>query len=294
MYPSRRYFIGLGVLIALVGIFIGIVKLTEVLKERRAKAEEAKSIALQGLIVARSQQGLEELNQKDADGDGLPDWKEALWQLDPANPDTDGNGVLDGEQIRLREKELQESGSASDSTKMSTTDMLARDIYTAVTVLDQSGELTPENRERLTQQIQTSIYDAVPTVKYTTADVQIVASNNETRAGYVNLLQKQLNQFSPEDFSTVLESATVTDRSQINPVQVAAVIKKYDAIVTNLLKIPVPSNLAESHIQLVNVMVRLTSNLAGISSVDTDPLAGFVGVVQIQDTLDQLSTILAN
>ncbi|MDP2228911.1 MAG: hypothetical protein Q8J78_15700 [Moraxellaceae bacterium] len=35
----------------------------------------------------------------DTDGDGLPDWQERLWGLDPTNPDTDGDGANDGDEV---------------------------------------------------------------------------------------------------------------------------------------------------------------------------------------------------
>lgn len=37
----------------------------------------------------------------DADGDGLPDWDEALRGTNPQNPDTDGDKTSDGEEVRL-------------------------------------------------------------------------------------------------------------------------------------------------------------------------------------------------
>ncbi len=36
---------------------------------------------------------------KDSDNDGLRDWEEELYKTDPNNPDTDGDGYLDGEEV---------------------------------------------------------------------------------------------------------------------------------------------------------------------------------------------------
>lgn len=38
--------------------------------------------------------------QRDDDGDGLPNWEEALWKSDPAKKDTDGDGVSDFDEAR--------------------------------------------------------------------------------------------------------------------------------------------------------------------------------------------------
>ena len=37
----------------------------------------------------------------DRDNDGLSDWEEALWKTDAGNPDSDGDGTLDGEETRI-------------------------------------------------------------------------------------------------------------------------------------------------------------------------------------------------
>ena len=38
---------------------------------------------------------------KDSDNDGLKDWEEELWKTDKNKADTDGDGTLDGQEIKL-------------------------------------------------------------------------------------------------------------------------------------------------------------------------------------------------
>jgi len=40
-------------------------------------------------------------NFKDSDNDGLPDWQEELYGTDPNNPDTDGDGYSDSQEVEL-------------------------------------------------------------------------------------------------------------------------------------------------------------------------------------------------
>ena len=40
-------------------------------------------------------------NFKDSDNDGLPDWQEELYRTDPFNPDTDGDGYSDSQEVEL-------------------------------------------------------------------------------------------------------------------------------------------------------------------------------------------------
>ena len=44
---------------------------------------------------------LSEENYKDSDNDGLRDWEEELYRTNPFNPDTDGDGYSDGQEVDL-------------------------------------------------------------------------------------------------------------------------------------------------------------------------------------------------
>ncbi len=50
------------------------------------------------LLGSRTSEVFQE-NFKDSDNDGLRDWEEELFHTNPNNPDTDGDGYLDGEEI---------------------------------------------------------------------------------------------------------------------------------------------------------------------------------------------------
>jgi len=75
------------ILILLIGVCIGGYL---VLQSRFSKADSLEQLAL-------------DLNKRDIindyDHDGLADWEEELYGTDPNNPDTDGDGYLDGEEV---------------------------------------------------------------------------------------------------------------------------------------------------------------------------------------------------
>jgi hypothetical protein len=62
-------------------------------------------LASDGPIFSPTPSGMANLNPSswtglDSDGDGLPDTVEAVYKTDPANPDTDGDGYKDGDEIK--------------------------------------------------------------------------------------------------------------------------------------------------------------------------------------------------
>jgi len=59
-----------------------------------ADKESLTKVKLAGKTFKVSKESL-----KDSDNDGLKDWEEELFGTDPFNPDTDGDGYLDGEEV---------------------------------------------------------------------------------------------------------------------------------------------------------------------------------------------------
>jgi hypothetical protein len=71
----------------------------------------------------------DDLSELDSDGDGLYDWEEVLWGMDPFNPDTTGNGMLDGQEVAARRRELQAQSGVLNDTPLTYTDALAQQMF---------------------------------------------------------------------------------------------------------------------------------------------------------------------
>jgi hypothetical protein len=84
---SKKINIIVGVLVLLIGISIGGYL---VLKSKTSQAD----------LLEQMAQNLNEQNIiDDPDHDGLAGWEEKIYNTDPNNPDTDGDGYLDGEEV---------------------------------------------------------------------------------------------------------------------------------------------------------------------------------------------------
>src|SRR2546423_718695 len=65
------------------------------------KPSPKKIISNSNNLIAANTVGIEQnLLDKDSDNDGLKDWEETLWKTDPHNPDTDGDGTPDGQEVK--------------------------------------------------------------------------------------------------------------------------------------------------------------------------------------------------
>ena len=66
-------------------------------------------------LIKIKEGGLEKVNSLDSDRDGLSDWRELSLGIEPNNKDTDGDGIIDGEEVDLyntnpREKDMDGDG----------------------------------------------------------------------------------------------------------------------------------------------------------------------------------------
>src|SRR3990172_5996419 len=87
---------------------------------------------------------LNNLVQKDSDGDGLFDWEEALWGTNPNNKYTN-EGITDSEFIAQKKKELAASEDGQTETQgeenLNETEKFSREFLATVTALKQTGNL---------------------------------------------------------------------------------------------------------------------------------------------------------
>src|SRR5262245_47588348 len=83
-----------------------------------------------GGLVYNGTETVEDLVNKDTDGDNLPDWEEGLLGTDPQKKDTDGNGISDSAEMeKVREQAALSGGldlSIQDPENLTETDKLSR------------------------------------------------------------------------------------------------------------------------------------------------------------------------
>jgi hypothetical protein len=230
---------------------------------------------------------IEQIAQKDTDGDGLLDWEETLWGTDPKNPDTDGDGIGDNEEItegdRVLAAQALEAASAETSTTYerptSLTAQLAEDF--GKTYLQQKLTTSSVDTERMTKNLTTEIQRTVvretsrePDSPFTANDIIVVSDASPAAVhAYVNALGAAIISLPPVEKSALeLFIENLNDQTIVQEKAFAGELAGYLMLIETLQTIPAPQSLASTHVLLLNNFWHQRLLTESFSKVSEDPI----------------------
>ncbi len=243
-----------------------------------------------------SEELLREYAAKDSDSDGLPDWQEALYGTDPFNPESFRVGILDGEavaqgliepRVTVRaEKEPTDPNSipGTAGAPSSLTDRFAQTLLKQY-LLNRTG--TPPSQEEIVAFVQKGVAElsasAVERDRYTLSDVRVSGDS-----GSAALIAYAAEAEAAIAANTV--SSSISARNELSYFQdairgddaalakVSAYSKAYAAMGDALIRLPVPQEVRQSHLTIVNATMHLSSMTADMATLKEDPLRALMGI----------------
>lgn len=261
-------------------------------------------------------QVIDPTSQRDTDGDGLKDWEELIAGTDPQNPDSDGNGILDGLD-RASTLAFQNEILDKDGTLTLPTMELERSLSQYMEArVKETGTLTKDDfNESIKNEVTNNTIAATEKIldqrnPYTKNDLRISASsdpktyfNTVGRIGekYFPLKQKVGEKIGGvEIFRGLLEkknrdgTAMSDEEREETLARIAGFRSKYAGFASELKGVPVPGELSEFHLSFMNFMANTALAIHHISLLDTDPILGTIGmqhyVLLVQDGVKIINT----
>ncbi len=307
---SKKFNIIVAILILLIGISIGGYW---VLKSKTSQADFLKQ-------MAQKMQDQEIID--DLDHDGLTGWEENLHKTDPNNPDTDGDGYLDGEEV----------AAGYDPTKKAPNDKLANN--TTQTPRPEPGNLTQTLSYILSQKIKNdpspSLANISPEEAFgLIADQQIADALKKASAGFLSEFianfkeVKVLDDNSPEAIKNYLgqlrekigrldscqdvndfknDTDIITEAiSTKNFKQVNCQYLSYSAGYQVIKEIAVPSEWLNFHQEALSIFWDFSKIYQNLPKFANDPLKGLIILEKFSQTnenfiylLEEMQILLEN
>ncbi|MEX0917384.1 MAG: hypothetical protein WDZ90_02595 [Candidatus Paceibacterota bacterium] len=246
---------------------------------------------------------------RDSDNDGLLDWEEELWGTHKNNPDTDGDGTNDGDEVdrgrdptipgpndslenKTAPSQLQNSGSGDEN--LTDTDRFSREFFENYFNLRQSGILSSEQGQSLLLSQAIRGIGQVSPKTYTSNDLKI--SNDSSKGAlraYGNALGDIISSNSIENENEAVILLRALENEDESELQKLDEIKEvYEGMAQDMLLISVPGEVASLHLNLLNNFLQLEFDIEAMKNVYTDPIRVLTVIQNYRDHVKHLGEAL--
>ena len=234
----------------------------------------------------RSQDEIQSANELlaiDSDNDGVPDALESLFKTDASNPDTDGDGVTDGDELALKRNPA--VAGPDDSLSDTVGPVTEKYISQLPSSADPSMVLDPNRLAEYVNQAQDDLLPVLASgvVKITTEE------GKEAIVAYLDAISPSHNTaitfVDVDDINTAFTAQRDTQNTQPMTDIVIALEKNYTAFVA----ISAPEEVSALHTKLISASQALLTNTQALQNIQDD----FVGGLISAKNLEELTPVFA-
>lgn len=247
---------------------------------------------------------LPDLIQRDTDGDGIPDWEEALWGTDPQKKIT-FNDTPDATYIENKKKELKMEGNViADATKLTETEKFAREFFTSYSAMKSSGQIDNTAINNFSNALGQKIVNPTLIDRYTETDIKISSIDDATsKQKYYQEIKTLFKNYQSTGLGDELDivSKGLASNSVIgatdSPDQYAklsTIASAYRDFAQKAMGLSVPQSLAEYHLRIANSSNNTGISVSNLGKIASDPIVGLSGLSQYQKYSDDLVKAVAD
>ena len=238
---------------------------------------------------------LSDLLSQDSNNNGIADWEETLYGLDPKADGATNKKIIDAQKLKIRE----ENGITDENSASSTTETanLSREMLSTILALKQSGNLTPDAVANLTTtlgQNEDSQRDNPQT--YSIDNMQVSDDSSAAAlAEYAKNFQTALATADKNGFGNemavvyqMLDSTSGPDQAK----NLDQYVTVYAQFASDIVAIKTPQLIAQKALALANASALMSRSLAKVEVMYTDAVSGLIGFDEYATSYNSIQTAI--
>lgn len=272
--PSKQFTKRVTAIVVLLVIAFGVYKIAIFFKNKMGK-DSSYTVIEPGVI------------QKDSNDNGIPDWEESLWGLDPK-----GDGESNKEFILIKRETLAKENASdlSNDGPLSENETLSREFFAIIMSLQESGNLDEASMQSVADTIGQKIVAVPLTNKYNKEMVLTIKANPANTDTYSTKLANLINKYEQKDLGKELIFISV-GLSTNDPqafTEADKVADLYSLFAEELMKIQVPNTLSDIHLSLANNYEKVSQSIKDMSQMLVEPLSGMKALINYKKYTDAI------
>jgi hypothetical protein len=231
------------------------------------------------------------ISQKDSNNNGIPDYEEYLWGLDPTKNGQGNKNIID-----TKKKALADSGVIipDDSKSITDNEILSRQFLATIISLQQTGDLSQESMTSVSEALGKNI-EATPIADIYTNKMMITQSdstvaNTTYKNALTNLISKYSNADIGSELTFIIQGLENKDPQALYAASTVA--DAYQSFGKDLMKITVPKSLASIHLSMANNYEKTGESIKDLAKMLSDPIIGMKAIVNYKKYSDTLASDL--
>lgn len=279
--PSKKFITIVLSVVVIISLFFAVKGLFKLIGSKSNKNNSPSKVTVIGDLI-----------QKDTNKNGIPDWEEYLWGLDPSK-----NGAENKEYILSKKNSLMKNGeitNGDESKTVSDNEMLSQEFFAAIISLQQSGQLDETSMKAISEAVGKNV-EATPIPDiYTENMLTLKGDSTLNKDAYYKDLSDLVKKYKDADIGSEL-TFIIQGLSNNDPQALYAAQTVADAYIDfggELIKIPVPRGLYKDHLNAANNYQKVGQSIKDLTKILTDPLIGMKALVNYKNYSDALASNL--
>jgi len=276
--PSKKFATVIILIIAVIAIFFTIKGVIYLIPKNKTLSKNDQVPITVGEVI-----------QKDSNFNGIADWEEYLWGLDPTK-----NGPENKEFINAKKSVLAQNGgitkSSDDSKAITQNETLSQEFFAAIVSLQQTGSISDDSLKSISDAVGQRVVATPYADVYKMTDLKIIPDSSTANTAYYNAYNALVTKYQNEDMGSELTliSQGLGNNDPQALYAARTVGQAYVSFSTEFVKIPVPSSLVTIHLHMANDYDKIGQSIGGLTQILTDQITGMRAILSYKQYSDEL------